>query len=69
MDITLQLPPEDIDTIATILARGYLRCRDSQPQSAEPCLDKTPDLSRHVSAVNTTENDQEAVIATEEEDR
>ncbi len=70
MDVDLQLPPEDIDTIVTILARGYLRCTDSQTPGSEECLDNTEDSSRHVTAVNASENDREqAATATEEEDR
>ena len=67
MEIELQLPPEDIETIATIFARGYLRCTD---RDAQECLANSPDSSRHGSAVNASENDQQqAAIATAKEER
>ncbi len=66
MEIELQLPPEEIDSIARILARGYLRCTDPD---AQECLANQRDPSRHVSAVNAAENEREqAAIATEKEE-
>ena len=59
--------PEDLAEIATILARGYLRHRDSVRQGLQNCLASAAERSPHVPVVNETENRRETEKATGEE--
>ena len=59
--------PNDLDEIATILARGYLRHRDSMRRASQNCLASAAEGSPHVHVVNETENGRETEKATGEE--
>ena len=59
--------PNDLDEIATILARGYLRHRDSMRRGLQNCLASAAERSPHVPVVNETENRRETEKATGEE--
>jgi hypothetical protein len=55
------LPPEDVDEIASLLARGFLRYWKSQrqrPLIAESPVDSPAPESRHVTVVNATESEK-----------
>ena len=55
------LPPEALDEIASLLARGFLRYWKSQrqrPLIAESQVDSPAPESRHVTVVNATERDE-----------
>ena len=59
--------PNDLAEIATILARGYLRHRDSMRRGLQNCLASVAERIPHVPAVNETENRRETEKATGEE--
>jgi len=59
--------PNDLAEIATILARGYLRYRDSMRRGLQNCLASAAERSPHVPVVNETENRRETEKATGEE--
>ena len=59
--------PNDLTEIATILARGYIRHRDSMRRGLQNFLASGADRSPHVSVVNETENRRETEKATGEE--
>ena len=59
--------PNDLAEIATILARGYLRHRDSMRRGLQNCLASAAERSPHVPVVNETENRGETEKATGEE--
>jgi hypothetical protein len=48
--------PNDLSEIASILARGYLRYRESLKTQPENCLDSEAEPRPHVPAVNTIES-------------
>ena len=61
MDFENDLPPEDVDEIASLLARGFLRYWKSQrqrPLIAESQVDSSAPESRHVTVVNATEREK-----------
>jgi len=59
--------PNDLAEIAAILARGYLRHRDSMRRGLQNCLASAAERSPHVPVVNETENHRETEKATGEE--
>ena len=59
--------PNDLDEIATILARGYLHHRDSMRRGLQNCLASAAERSLHLPVVNETENRRETGKATGEE--
>ena len=61
------LDPNDLNEIAKILARGYLRYRDSLRRQLPNSLASTAEISPPVTVVNKAENDQYAAEATKEE--
>ena len=58
--------PNDLAEIVAILARGYLRYRDSIRRGFQNCLASTAERSPHVPVVNETENCRETEKATGE---
>ncbi len=51
--------PDDISILASLLARGYLRHRRSQPpESPDKPLASPPERSVHVTVVNAQETDE-----------
>jgi len=48
--------PNDLTEIASILARGYLRYRESLKKQPENCLDSEAEPRPHVPAVNALES-------------
>jgi hypothetical protein len=48
--------PDDLSELASILARGYLRHRESLKHQPENCLDSEAEPRPHVPAVNTLES-------------
>ena len=56
--------PNDLAEIATILARGYLRHRESMRRGLQNCLASAAERSPHVPVVNETENRRETEEAT-----
>ena len=61
MDFENDLPPEDVDEIASLLAKGFLRYWKSQrqrPRIAESQVDSPATESRHVTVVNATESEK-----------
>jgi hypothetical protein len=65
--MTLEVHPNDLAEIATILARGYLRYRDSLRRGLQNSLASGTERSPHVPVVNETENGRETEKATGEE--
>ena len=65
--MVLDIHPNDLSEIATILARGYHRYRDSIRRGLQNCLASTAERSPHVPVVNETENRREREKATGEE--
>ena len=59
--------PNNLAEIATILARGYLRYRDSIRRGLQNCLASAAERSPHVPVVNETEKRREREKATGEE--
>ena len=59
--------PNDLAEIAAILARGYLRHRDSMRRGLQNCLASAAERSPHIPVVNETENRRETEKATGEE--
>ena len=59
--------PNDLAEIATILARGYLRYRDSLRRGLQNCLASAAERSPHVPVVNEAEKHGETAKATEKE--
>lgn len=59
--------PDDLTEIAKILARGYLRHRDSMRRGLQNCLASAAERSPHVPVVNETENGRETEKATGKE--
>ena len=57
--MTHQIPPNDLAEIATILARGYLRQRDSMRRRPQNCLASDAERSVHVPVVKEAENGKE----------
>lgn len=60
MDFKDDLPPEVVEEISTMLARGFLRYWISQkrrPRIAESQLDSSVSESAHVTVVNAQEKD------------
>lgn len=57
--------PNDLAEIATILARGYLRYRDSLRRRLPNSLASAAEKSPHVPVVNGAENHKETAKATE----
>ena len=51
--------PDDLDEIASILARGYLRYRESRRRQLADSLASAADTSPHVHAVNRAENGEQ----------
>ena len=64
--MTHEIPPSDLDEIATILARGYLRQRDSLRRRPQNCLASAAERSVHVPVVNEAESSKEMERATGE---
>jgi hypothetical protein len=61
VDFENDLPPEDVDEIASLLAKGFLRYWKSQrqrPLIAESQVDSLAPESRHVNVVNATESEK-----------
>ena len=63
----LSIDPEGLKEIATILARGYLRYRQSRSRQLLNCLDNTSEPRVHVPAVNAAEKDREAATTQEDD--
>jgi len=59
--------PNELAEIATILARGYLRYRDSLRRGLQNCLASTAERSPDVPVVNEAEKHEETAITTEKE--
>ncbi len=59
--------PNDLAEIATILARGYLRHRDSTRRGLQNCLASVAERSPHVPVVNEAEKCEEAAKPREED--
>ena len=59
--------PNDLAEIAAILARGYLRHRDSMRRGLQNCLASTAERSPDVPVVNEAEKHGETAKATEKE--
>jgi hypothetical protein len=57
--------PDNLSEIASILARGYLRYRESLKTQPENCLDSEAQPRPHLPAVNALENRGEAKPAQE----
>lgn len=55
----LPIDPQDLDGIASILARGYLRYRESRRRQLSDSLASTADTSPHVPAVNRAESGEQ----------
>ena len=49
------IDPNDLAEIGTLLARGYLRYRDSLRRQLPNCLESVAEQSVHVSVVNRAE--------------
>ena len=64
--MALDIHPNDLSEIATILARGYLRHCDSIRRGLQNCLASAAKRSPHVPVVNETENGREMEKATGE---
>jgi hypothetical protein len=61
VDFENDLPPEDVDEIASLLARGVLRYWKSQrqrPLIAASQVDSLAPESRHVTVVNAAESEK-----------
>ena len=59
--------PNELADIATILARGYLRHRESMRRASQNCLASAAEGSPHVPVVHETENGRETEKTTGEE--
>ena len=61
------LDPNDLAEIATLLARGYLRHRDSLRRQLPNCLASVAETEPHVPVVNGAEKYKEAAKPTNQE--
>ena len=63
----IDIDPNDLAEIATLLARGYLRHRDSLRRQLPNCLDSVAEQSVHVPVVNAAEKYKETAKPTNQE--
>ena len=62
-----EIDPNDLAEIAILLARGYLRYRDSLRRQLPNCLDSVTGIEPHVPVVNGTEKKKDTAEPINEE--